>query len=239
MGGRGGSALPGEWPTPDCNTSTYSNGLMGPNIREKAEQWLTPNVPNGGRSVSPELVASKGMTDAGEKRTVGLESQTRHWATPTSSDNSNRTTQMAPSHGLTHSHVLAGQASSWPTPTTRDNKGGGIAVTRPDGKSRMDMLDWKAESFSPPGLPTSDGPTSFSSSPGSPLPLPLVASASGGTRPDLSTRKRLNPVFVEWLMGWPLFWTNTEPSASSAEATVLWRSALQQRLSCLLSELES
>ena len=32
------------WATPDCNTSTYSNGKMGPNIREQAAQWSTPNV---------------------------------------------------------------------------------------------------------------------------------------------------------------------------------------------------
>lgn len=75
-----------SWATPDCNTSTYSNGRMGPNIREQASQWLTPNVPNGGRSVSAELVASKGMTEDGEKKTVGLESQTRHWPTPAARD---------------------------------------------------------------------------------------------------------------------------------------------------------
>ena len=79
----------------------------------RGETWLTPNVPNGGRSVSAELVASKGTTADGEKRTVGLESQAKYWATPTSSDNSNRTTQIAPSHGVTHGLVLAGQAASW------------------------------------------------------------------------------------------------------------------------------
>ncbi|MDF3822977.1 hypothetical protein P3G55_23990, partial [Leptospira sp. 96542] len=45
-------------------------------------QWMTPNVPNGGRHVPPELVASKGMTEDGQKRTVGLESQSKYWATP-------------------------------------------------------------------------------------------------------------------------------------------------------------
>ena len=108
--------------------------------------WLTPNVPNGGRSVPPEVVASRGMTSAG-KRTVGLESEVRHWATPdanalertnrsdsagaavrptlalaaaqwatpTSTENSNRTTKMAPSHGNGHGIVLAGQAADMAT----------------------------------------------------------------------------------------------------------------------------
>ncbi len=35
------------------------------------------------------------------------------WATPTSSDNSNRTTKIAPSHGKTHGMVLAGQAANF------------------------------------------------------------------------------------------------------------------------------
>ena len=42
--------------------------------------------------------------------------------------------------------------------------------------------------------------------------------------------RRLNPLFVEHLMGWPLQWTKAEPSASSAAGTVLFRSALQQQL---------
>lgn len=38
IGGSGCSS----WPTPDCNTATYSNGHMGENIREAASQWPTP-----------------------------------------------------------------------------------------------------------------------------------------------------------------------------------------------------
>lgn len=45
-------------------------------------------------------------------------------------------------------------------------------MTRADGKSRMDMLDWAVEYL------------------------------SGG---------RLNPTWVEWLMGFPLGWTALKP----------------------------
>ena len=51
--------------------------------------------------------------------------------------------------------------------------------------------------------------------------------------------RRLNPVFGEWLMGWPLTWTTAEPSASSASAMVVYRFKLQQHLSCLLDAPES
>ena len=149
--------------------------------------WLTPNVPNGGRSVSAEVVASRGMTENG-KRTVGLESEVKHWATPdanamertnrsdspnaatrptlalaaaqwatpTSSENSNRTTKMAPTHGNGHGIVLAGQAA--------------------------DMTNSLR-----PVLSTIDG-----------------RELSPNT---LGSRPRLNPLFVEWLMGWPIGWT--------------------------------
>jgi len=79
--------------------------------------WLTPNVPNGGRSVSPELVASKGMTPEGEKRTVGLESQVKYWNANSAATNSQS--------------ILAGtdapivKAPGWPTPRGTDGTKGG------------------------------------------------------------------------------------------------------------------
>lgn len=39
----------------------------------------------------------------------------------------------------------------------RDHKGGGEAVVRSDGKSRMDMLDWKAENWETPSVAVTDG----------------------------------------------------------------------------------
>lgn len=51
-------------------------------------------------------------------------------------------------------------------------------MTRPDGKSRMDMLDWKAESFLHPDQKTNDGPQS--SPPPLILPLRLLAPVTTG-----------------------------------------------------------
>ncbi len=76
---------------------------------------MTPPLPNGGRCVSAEVVASKGQTEKG-KRTVGLESQVRHaWATP----DCNTSTR---SNGLMGPNIRE-QASAWPTPASRDQKG--------------------------------------------------------------------------------------------------------------------
>lgn len=236
--------------------------------------WMTPNVPNGGRSVSAELVASKGMTADGEKKTVGLESQTRHWAGginwPTPDANVmndgedpqtwlDRAARLKAKHGNGNGagmplavagamwstpDVCSGardmskidpqaqkrantkrtiglptEAANWPPPTARDHKGGGDAVTRPDGKSRMDMLDWRAEAFSRPVQSIHDG-----------------RELSPTTR---TLRPRLNPAFACWLMGWPIWWTNPAITSSARSAMVSYRSKLQSALSSLLGGQES
>lgn len=150
-----------RWATPDCNTSTYSNGRMGPNIREQASQWLTPNVPNvpnGGRSVSAELVHSKGMDENGEKRTVGLESQTRHWGTPQardyrSPDSPNYQRKLAEGYSIDLNSQAANwanqepaEASARPTPRATDGTKGGPNQAGSKGDL---MLPSAAAQFSP------------------------------------------------------------------------------------------
>lgn len=110
--------------------------------------------------------------------------------------------------------TIVGQAQAWPTPAARIAKGGGSAVTRPDGKSRMDMLDWAAESYLPQAPTTSAGPTSSPRAP--------------------TSRPRLNPAFVCWLMGLPAPWTNIEHTSFGAAEMELYHSRLLAQLSrCL------
>ena len=59
--------------------------------------WLTPNVPNGGRSVSPELVAN--------------------WPTPRATDGTKGGPNQAGSKG---DLMLPSAAAQWPTPASRD-----------------------------------------------------------------------------------------------------------------------
>jgi hypothetical protein len=117
-----------NWPTPQVGTGDNSHGQISGDFRNRMEEllkspmWLTPNVPNGGRSVSEALVQSKGMTPEGEKKTVGLESQTRYWATPktiTGGANSQRELRGAGGPDL-QEQVLA-----WPTPRGTDGTKGG------------------------------------------------------------------------------------------------------------------
>lgn len=98
-----------NWPTPNAMDHNMTNQPRTDGgqvqLTNAAGMWMTPNVPNGGRSVSAELVASKGTTADGEKRTVGLESQTKYWATPDCNTSTYSNGKMGPN--------IREQAASW------------------------------------------------------------------------------------------------------------------------------
>jgi hypothetical protein len=123
------------------------------------------------------------------KPVLNLEGAAKQWTTPVATD-TNRTTKYA--QGGT---ALSMQATAWPSPTARMHKGGGDAVTREDGKSRLDMLDWAAEAWSP------------STAPAPAIPDGLTYSHNAPT-----SRPQLNARFAEWLMGMPHEWTSSGPS---------------------------
>jgi hypothetical protein len=111
------------WPTA---TATDCEQAGGPNanhvtLNRAGTMWMTPNVPNGGRTMPAELVASKGMTVGGQKRTVDLGSQVTHWATPKANDSEKRGNV---AH-RPHMPELVGQAQAWPTPKGTDGTKGG------------------------------------------------------------------------------------------------------------------
>lgn len=209
-----GSASRGNtWLTPHgmsgMEQETGKAGAGG-EFAKQATQWMTPCVPNGGRSVSAELVASKGMTESGDKRTVGLESQTRHWATPRATDGEKGGPNCRGGRG---DPILAGQVCQWPTPAARDGKGTNSeehALVTGGGRKHMDQLA-NFVAYSPLAQPIRDGLQSSSTT--------------------QNSRRHLNPLFGAWLMGWPSTWVIAEPHASSASATASWRSALRPHLS--------
>jgi hypothetical protein len=83
-----------------------------------------------------------------------------------------------------------------------------------------------------PAPATPDGDASLSKALGTAQPSPPMES-----EPPLKNSARLNPYFVEHLMGWPLGWTShTAPSASRRAEMESWRSKLQSELSQLLGE---
>jgi hypothetical protein len=100
--------------------------------------------------------------------------------------------------GMSVRHINETECGSWPTPCTRDYKGMNTpeALTRKDGKSRMDQLP--------------------------------NAVAYGGTQTP--QKAPLNPSWVEWLMGWPIGWTDLKPLVTDKFRSVqLWHSLFSQK----------
>jgi hypothetical protein len=104
----------------------------------------------------------------------------------------------------------------WPTPAARDHKGANSAdhvTTNGTGRMYMDQLpNFVAH---PPGCPSSP---------------PAPATIAG--QPSSPERRSLNPLFVEWLMGWPIGWTDCERAETGLS---LWLLRSRGALSTLCS----
>ena len=158
-----------------------------------------------------------------------------NWSTPKATDGAKG--GPGQTYGSGGMPPLPAQAAQWPTPAAQNWKGSSEAsVTRADGKSRMDILHYRAEQgFTRPAPAiTMDGARS---SPHAPISRPLWASmiASHGrvvSRRIMKgrSRRRLNPLFVGWLMGWPI---GHALCACSATEFTLWQRHMRGALSHL------
>jgi hypothetical protein len=228
------------------------NNGFGLTLGNAAILWMTPNVPNGGRSVKHATFKGATAYHDGKKVQVGLEHQTSSWSTPRATDGEKGGPNMSFGAG---GIPLPAQAANWATLTARMHKGGGQAVTRADGKSRLDMLDWQAEAWCQPSAQAHliyDGWTSLT-----PIPfcdLPSDGSISGPLLAEISVyrqwsqrsggaagwrgiwtrrpRRSLNVRFAEYLMFWPVGWTRYD---SAVTGFTRWRSDARGLLLTLCS----
>lgn len=173
----------------------------------RASQWATPNVPDRG----PETRASKAKRGAGGE---DLQTQTQQWPTPNcpAPHDSEQTAGAGrqPREGC--GKMLQDVATrDWMTPQARDYKSG-------ESPSSTEEL------YGTTGPPLSHQV----------LRTPMPGEPSSSSAP--TSRPRLNPAFVCWLMGWPWFWTRAEPTSFAARETESWRTRLQLHLCCLLGE---
>jgi len=99
----------------------------------------------------------------------------------------------------------------WPTATARDWKGANTeqALTRKDGKSRMDQL---ANAVAWPTPTAQEG--RYTGDYGSDGWRAGCAKHHLGNVVQVANGGQLNPTWVEWLMGWPLEWTDLKPLAT-------------------------
>ena len=196
------------------------------NLNDEADQWAAAWR-------SPSDLSKRGGSQTPEKRqagghTVNLQEQAEHWMAP-QVPNGGRSTDHATQVGRTMMHNgkkvqlgLESQAQRWPAPAARDHKGSSEgSITRQDGKSRADMLDYAAEQFFHPPL-----------FPDQPIAAGSMSSTAGPNSNQPSVRRKLNPIFSEALMRWP---TGLSGFARPATALTRWQQLMRSYLSALAS----
>jgi hypothetical protein len=201
--------------------------------------WLTPFGMSG-------IEAETGKVGAGGE----FAKQVHQWATPDA--NAMERTNRSDSAGAAIRPTLALAAAKWATPRATDGTKGG--PNQAGSKGDLMLPSMAAQRATPTSSENSNRTTKMAPSHGDGHGIVLAGQAADMTsslRPVLSTvdgrelsptartlRRRLNPAFTCWLMGWPIWWTNPAITNSVKSETALWRSKLQSRLSLLLDEPE-
>lgn len=185
------------WTTPQAHDSgqgdaarvgRYATEHGGKNLADDVMLWSTPHTS-----------ISTGPGTSGRDGGENLQTQVHMWSTPNVPNGGRSLTdEQVASRGQTEKGKrqvgLENEAS-------RDWKDGDCsqADVETNGLLGRQVVEW---AYSPLGLQMSDGPMCWCGTPGCVL---------------RSHRRKLNPLFVEWLMGWPLFWTDAsialEPAA--------------------------
>lgn len=212
-----------DWRTP--NAKMAEHGPMSPEYRHSAGQtislddqathWRTPQAGDSTRGAKSQRGASSTYRDRAGRHSLVTEASA--WMTPQTVD-AGRARAPRPKTGHPRDLENEGnwradlkdQASVWPTPMTRDHRSGHSQ------KSDEDLWGKK-------GKPLERVATTHSSA------LDPAIPAGPTSSPE---RRTLNPLFVEWLMGWPIGWTGSGPVETASSH---WWQAMRGELSRLVS----
>ena len=223
------------WPTPTAHSfaQTIDNPTPGQTggttLAGAAElQWQTP--------VSDDA-ADRAIGKVNSRGEPKLSEQAHLWGTPRASDAEKGGPNQAFGSGGT---PLPAQAAQWPTPAARDHKGENSPdhLTNGTGRLHMDQLpNAVAFGFSRPDPVTVQaGLPPWQWRPTSRRLLRSVTlhvaqrSLDRWLRQGNWKKRRLNPLFVEWLMGWP---KGHALCASSAMEWSHWQQRMRGALSAL------
>lgn len=218
-----------KWPTPMAGTPAQNgNSAAGSSdFSRKAEElalavmWGTPRGSDGEKGGPNQSFGAGGMP---------LPAQAAQWATPTviqtregwtaeqiaaRQEEVRSQTKLKGDHhtGNGFGMSLGSQAANWPTPASRDWKGenGADHLTNGTGRLHLDQLpNFVAHCFTPPAQ--RKWTSGVSPSIWRPISRRLLRSATSQVSPTSLRRwlrqgawkrRRLNPLFTEWLMAWP------------------------------------
>lgn len=190
-----------SWPTAkarDASPEGIEAGLRrnSPNLTTIAQTWQTPKA-NDAEKRGPWRFGR--IWNWSVRHRTGKH---HRWQTPSVADTTGG--HMTRGGKRSNELLLNGQAQNWPTPAARDYKGANGVDHLENGTGRLHMDQ----------LPNYVAHGSHC--------LRLAPETSPPGPPPSKTRRSLNPLFVEWLMGWPMNWTLAEPG---------WLSRCQTRTS--------
>jgi hypothetical protein len=186
-----------RWGSMQNGVSYRRQTLVPPTNETESGLWPTPIAQDAKHS---------GYAPSGPGKADKLSYAVVRWPTPRSNDAEKRGNfdEMNPRNGL------PGAVKRWPTPTAHNAKEGAHpseftrntptltaqanwpTPVKSDYATRRPTKNWKGSS----DLPS------------------VVWTANGGTENPDKPPAKLNPVWVEWLMGWPLGWTDLKPLAT-------------------------
>jgi hypothetical protein len=227
-----------HWQTPATDSFRSRGGdrrdEMG--LDQEARNWSTPTTHDeheryekhaqGGTPLTAQahLWASPQARDFRSGETIEnygnprpLNEQVVNWSTPRAEDS-----ESCGNHPGREGDSLTGQTKLWNTPHGMSNhdfrgKTGGCG----GGEFAKQANDWEPTSDSSrPGPPLEGGKSCWCGDPGCALP---------------GHRRKLNPIFVTWLMGWPLWWLLSVPEPLGRLGMASYLSKQRTHLSRLLA----
>jgi DNA (cytosine-5)-methyltransferase 1 len=213
-----------EWMAPvadDTGTRTKRYGQGGMALSMQVTNGAAPQARDHFPPHTPERIAAMKALGHGMRN---LNDEASQWESPgvALTEGSRLTRSKDRSDELLLTWQAIETAKRWPAPAARDHKGSSEgSITRQDGKSRADMLDYAAEQFFHP--PSSPAPAIAGGS---------MSSTAGPNSNQPSVRRKLNPIFVEALMRWP---TGLSGFARPATALTRWQQLMLSYLSALAS----
>ena len=191
------------WPTPRSAESEHSGRNVPAKegqqtgLTEAANLWPTPRTVTGGGE-SGERKRELGRTASGGG---DLQAAAAMWPTPTSEDG--ESTGHRPSTHTSGATTLTAASRSWATPRSSDvgPRGGTTGFGL-----RNEVAAWATPSAQ---MWRSENPDQSPdhAPPLSRQVLRITQPGPASSPSDPTSRRRLNPAFVEWLMGWPEAWS--------------------------------
>lgn len=227
-----------NWPTPVANDAEKRGNfdpIRSPGLAASALNWLTPCANDDNKSVEAHMAMKARMKGGARNIITSLQVAVQAWPTPTREDGEASGARRGVPDTLTSA------AAMWRTPCSRDhhpssigNRSRNIAQVQLAHQVESFQMfptpntrDWKSEEGYPRERMEEHAPSlsqfchHFHPAPQIERHGPTSSTDGPGSRPP-SAKRKLNPCFVEWLMGFPIHWTHA-PGGLRRSATRLSR----------------